>query len=478
MGSVRKDVRSIGMVVALGTAVVAGGCSERPGAGSGSKGYNVLLVTLDTTRADRLGCYGCKAKTSPHLDALARDSVRFERAIAQASNTPVSHASILTGLNPYQHGVRVIFAASGFRLDRSIPTMATILRERGWQTAAMLSAFTVSEYFGLDNGFDYYDNGLVGDAKHKWLKREDGKMVWNIRANQRRSDDTTNEVVAWLNKNRSRFFLWVHYWDPHDHALVPPNDVIRRFVSQTDPLMKKMLGLYDAEVFYMDSQFGRLIQCLKDRGLYDNTIIVVVADHGQGCGDHGWNFHRLLYQAQIWVPLMIRIPGASPGVVADLVRTIDILPTVLETLGIQGNSRVEGRSLRGLMAGKPEPPRLAYADALNLYDQNSNVVAKRPKDDLLYCAMDRSWKLIFRQRRPNESELYHLDTDARETNNLYSRETEQAQRLVKALFQFNGFVHKPFGESADNETLDRMRQIGYVLPDSKKKSSSQPNQKQ
>lgn len=454
------------MVVSLGAALICGSCSRTPKEQESPKDYNVLLVTLDTTRADRLGCYEHSRETSPHLDALADDGVKFELAIAQAAQTPTSHASILTGLNPYQHGLRVMYAAKGYRLKDSVPTLATVLAKHGWDTGAFLSSFTVSEFFGFDRGFELFDNGLSRPADKVLRKWGTGVWGWDVQPNQRRSDVTTDRAIEWLHQARRPFFMWVHYWDPHDIAVRPPGEVLVRFArdhksAQESTQKSKLTLLYDAEIYYMDSQFGRLLQVLKDLGEYDRTIIVAVGDHGEGLGDHDWWYHRLLYQEQIRVPLIIRIPDeASRRVVSELVRTTDIFPTVLEALGISGYSPVAGRSLRGLMSGRGEAPRVAYADALNLFDLNVNQ--ERLNNELLYCAMDRRWKFIYRPRRPDESELYDLENDPGELNNVYRKAPAQWGRLLAKLEEFGGFVERPFGRGDDPDTLERLRSLGYV----------------
>ncbi|HUU82896.1 MAG TPA: sulfatase [Phycisphaerae bacterium] len=447
--------------------LAGGGCSRDQDEGRSDVPYNVVLVTLDTTRADHLSCYGHTTETSPNFDALAREGARFDSAIAQAASTPVSHASIFTGLNPYQHGVRVIYAASGYRLAGSIPTLTTVLKERGWHTGAFLSSFTVSEFYGFDRGFDVFDNGLHNPADQVLTEGEEGNYRWDLRLNQRRSDQTTARAVEWLGEAKRPFYLWVHYWDPHDPYEVPPAEVLARFMRAPRGSEAGQRQRYDAEIFFMDAQFGRLVQVLKEMGQYDRTIIVVVGDHGQGLGDHGWDQHRILYQEQLHVPLILRIPGGARGrVVSQLVRTIDIFPTVLEALGISTGSTIEGRSLLGLMAGETDSPRIAYADALNLYDLNAkSVQTKRPQDDLVYCAMDRQWKLIYRPRHPDKNELYNLRDDPGELHNLYGRESTQAERLLAALKEFDGFVDQPFGEGTDAEALERLRAMGYVLND-------------
>jgi arylsulfatase A-like enzyme len=193
-------------------------------------------------------------------------------------------------------------------------------------------------------------------------------------------------------------------------------------------------------------------------------MVVLTADHGQGLGDHGWWLHRILYQEQIRVPLIVKIPGGPTGVtVKELVRSIDIFPTILQTLGLAVPPGIDGKDLLELVGNEATTPRRAYSDALNLYDLNSAVVHRRPNDDLLYSLIEYPWKLIYRSRRPDESELYNLELDPDEAINLYSTETEQANRLVEALGELDGFVDQPFGDGGgDPAVLERLRALGYV----------------
>ncbi|MCP4590439.1 MAG: sulfatase-like hydrolase/transferase [bacterium] len=424
-----------------------------------------MVITYDTTRADRLSCYGYDKRTSPNLDALADDGIRFDTAISQAALTPVSHASIFSGLLPQHHGVRVMYAAEGYRLPREVPTLATILAAQGSKTAAFLSAFPVSEFFGFDAGFDEFDNGLDGRPEGVLTERKTGAWDWESSASQRRSDQTTDRALEWLGETKEPFCLWVHYWDPHDASLRPPREVNQRFLPPPSAgHWARYSGLYDAEVFYVDQQLGRLLDALKNQERYDSTVIVVVADHGQGLGDHDHWYHRILYQEQIRVPLVMRLPGGPKGrVIPELVRTIDILPTILEALEVNPPERSDGRSLRGLVEGRTEPSRTAYAEALVLYDLNArDLLQQRPDDELLHCMMDKSWKLIYRPLHPEKSELYHLDNDPRETNNLFAQEPEQAARLLAELEQLDPFVAGPFGAGTDQEALDHLRSLGYT----------------
>jgi arylsulfatase A-like enzyme len=442
----------------LALAVLVGGCGR-----SGKAELNLLLVTLDTTRRDHLGCYG-GGNLSPNFDALARDGVRFDTAIATSGATPTSHASILTGLNPPGHGVRVIYAESGYYLEKTVPTLATIIEGKSWRTGAFLSSFTVSSFYGFDRGFGTFDEGLHVPADRSFAQQDNGFWSWPLDLNQRRSDETTDEAIAWIRQVDGPFFAWVHYWDPHDAKLMPPDEVLLPFVSRDMDDDALFRGIYRAEVFFMDSQFGRLIDSLKEAGLYDNTIIVVVADHGEGLGDHGWWYHRIVYQEQIHVPLIMRVPGWPSGAtVTDLVRTTDIAPTILERLGLEVPANTDGLDMSGLVHGTADgPARVAYADAINIFDLNAGMVTSRPDDALLYCAMDDEWKYIHRPLLEGRDELFHLKTDPLEQKNLFAAEPEQVQRLKSALDRFSGYVDKPFGTPTDEKVLERLKSLGYM----------------
>jgi arylsulfatase A-like enzyme len=424
---------------------------------------NVLLVTLDTTRADRLGCYGYGKNTSPRMDALAEEGVRFDLAIAQAAVTPVSHASILTGLYPYQHGLRVLHGTDLYRLERGkFPTLPGLLKDHGFGTAAFVSAFPVSEFFGLDQGFDVFETGLSGDVDEKMHVNEDGKSVWAVSENQRRADVTTDEAIAWLEKNEKPFFLWLHYFDPHDGTLRPPKRFWQGWVKPSENRMQMARDLYDAEVAYMDLQLGRLFDFLKETGQYENTVICVTNDHGEGLGDHGWWAHRILYQEQIRMPLIVRIPGGpSRRVVKDLVRSIDIMPTLLDSVGVDPPP-VEGKSLMGLIRGEKEPERLAYADALIRLDDNRPDHAKEVNNDLMYCVMNGKWKLIHRRFHPGASELYRIDEDPREQRNVIDEYPEVREKLFKYLEQPGIMIEELIPRAEDDEVTRRLKALGYI----------------
>jgi arylsulfatase A-like enzyme len=465
--------RLLASLVLAALAVPWSGCDRGTGP-QARQPRNVLLVTLDTTRADYIGCYEPqRAANTPHLNALAADGTQFLRCISASAATPVSHASILTGLYPFEHGLRVIYAKSGCRLKADVPYLPALLQAAGWRTAAFLSAFTVSEFYGFQRGFDTFDSGLTRAAEGIMRPDETGHYEWGVVDNQRRSDHTTDAALAWLDQAspRTPFFLWVHYWDPHDWTpgvpeTAPPPEFSRPFMeAATGSGPDQLRAMYAAEVAFVDLQFGRLIDKLKARGCYDDTLIVVLADHGQGLGDHNWWPHRLLYQEQIHLPLIVRMPAQPGGRRIDsLVRSIDVYPTILEAVGVPSPQPVTGESLLGLLQGHAGEPRYAYADGPHKYDLNAAMLARRPKDGNLYCLTDGTWKLLLRLDNPDDSELFNLASDPREARNVYRTEVAQAERLRRILDDLNPYQLEPFADEGrgDRGALKALESLGYV----------------
>ncbi len=455
---------TLGVVAVVVVAIVAP--RVNPAATPGR--YNVLVITLDTTRADHLGCYGYAKKTSPNLDALAADAARFDLAIATAAITPVSHASILTGLNPDRTGVRVFYGAAGHCLTQAHPTLATILKSHGWQTGGFVSAYPASERFGLQWGFDTFASGVAPEVMTQnladRLPKESYWLAAPTASAQRRADATVDQTLQWLKTCQRPFCLWVHLFDPHDVSLVPPKEIMDRFGASPysrDPY----LAAYDPEIFFMDAQIGRLLDHLKKSGEYNRTIIVAVADHGQGLGDHNWFPHRLLYQEQIRLPLIVRLPQGPRGVViSDLVRSIDIVPTVLEVLGFEAPEPVQGVSLCGLLKGQAEEPRAGYAEALNTLDLHTPDPLPQRHRDLLFCLVEPPWKLIYHFNSPENTELYNLANDAHEVHNVADQYRDEAARLVANLQESGALEVKIVEPNSplDQDALEKLRSLGYI----------------
>ena len=448
---------ALSLILVSGTVLGLGGCGS-----SKAQRPNIILVTMDTTRADALGTYGAEIPT-PTFDALAREGARFDLALSASAVTPVSHASILTGLYPYQHGLRVLSAESGFRLPKGVPTLATRLQAEGYRTGAIHSAFPVSGYFGFQEGFDVFE------SFDSIMRKGPLGHSWDTQKFQRRSDYTTDLALDFIQDGDGPYFLWIHYWDPHDPALVPPPEQIPPGLPRNSQgQLGGSIPLYLAEVRYVDSQFGRIVDSLRRRDEYDNTLIVITADHGEGLGEHGWWAHRLLYQEQILVPLIIRAPSSSAAragtTVSALVRTIDIAPTVLDYARSPDAGRAEGLSLRPYIEGEAAGPRTAYADQINSYDHNARMLEKRPNDDLLYLVSDGRYKLTWRPTHPELSELFDITSDPAEADNLFLARPDIAGPLLKDLAERHPWVLRPFPPAGErNEDAGVILQaLGYA----------------
>lgn len=421
---------------------------------------SLVLITLDTLRADRLGSYGYGRGVSPVLDALAAQSVRFDNAIAQSAVTPVSHASILTGLNPYRHGLRSLHGGQGYALAENHLTLAELMRANGRRTAGFVSAFPASRHFGLNRGFEVWDE----DFPDEETLTERG--IVNTGRAQRRGDETTDRALAWLGGvGDAPFFLWIHYFDVHDPLLLPPTSTLAKFPPRSSSERDRKLATYDAEVFFVDTQIGRVLRALDREGIRDNTVIAVVADHGEGLGDHGWWGHSILYQEQIRVPFILCVPRRGwSGRVDTLVRTVDLFPTLVDVMELAcpgGPCESDGETLSGLIEGSPGDARIAYSESVNdlaaYYDSPL-------RDDSLYSIQDGRFKLLARYdgatRKP--SMLFDLSEDPAETENLIDERPGVEARLRAILDGLDAIAEKQPMSPLDEATRERLRSLGYV----------------
>lgn len=456
-------------VAALSLAVAAAIVLLRTDFTPAARRPNVVLVTLDTTRPDYLSAYGGHNAT-PAFDALAAEGVRFDAVLSSSAVTPVSHATILTGRYQYEHGLRVLSAGSGFRLPEHEPTIATTLRAAGYVTAAVHSAFPVSGYFGFRRDYDHWDS-FDGALEHH---PGDTKTSWDSRVLQRRSDETTDRCLAVVREARragAPFFLWIHYWDPHDPIVLPPPEFLSHIDGSGDAGAANSNlyeQVYAAEVRFLDRQFGRLVEGLRAEGAYDDTLLAVTADHGEGLRDgferHGWGKHRMTYQEQLHVPLLLRGPGVPAGPsVSQMVRTVDIVPTLLDFAGLDGTG-YSGRSLRPLVEGGTLEPAVAYADQVNAYDANASMVVARPDAAFLFTVCDGEWKLTYRPHMFEATELFNLVQDPGETRNLVALHRDVYLRLMADLAARDPWVLAPFPDdgSAGDSLGQALEGLGYA----------------
>ncbi len=414
---------------------------------------NVLLVTLDTTRSDRLGCYGAKDVATPNLDALAARGVLFERAIVPVALTLPSHASLMTAELPAAHGVR---DNGGFRLDAEKTTLAERLAARGWSTAGFVSAYVLDHRWGIAQGFEtYFDDFDL--AKFKTMSMGDI---------QRRGDVTVGHALQWIEARKpdEKFFAWVHLYDPHA-PYDPPEPFATRYKGRP----------YNGEIAWTDELIGRLVAGLEARGLQEKTIVAVIADHGESLGEHGEHGHGFfIYEPTTHVPFLLAGPYAELAGrrVESVVRNVDLAPTLLELLGLTGADDAlggQGRSLVPLLTGgsaaAAKNPEAGYSEAFypRFHYGWSELRAIRTE----------RWHFIEAPR----PELYDLAADPGELRNVAATERRTVAELrgrlaaldreIDAAIERERAANPKIARSAapveeDEETLRKLAALGYV----------------
>jgi arylsulfatase A-like enzyme/cytochrome c-type biogenesis protein CcmH/NrfG len=407
------------------------GCRRTPAEPGPSRKPNVLLVTIDTLRADRVGCYGHASASTPVLDALATRGVRFETAVVHVPLTGPSHASILTGLGPLGHGFR---ENAGFVLPAQVKSGAEDFRQAGYRTAAFVSAFPLDRRFGFDRGFDVYDDHLP--------KGTDSRRTPYV---ERFADATTDAVLRWLEAPAEGaprpYFLWVHYYDPHA-PYEPPGELAVRF--RTAP--------YDGEVAFADQQLGRLLHALEQRGLLAQTLVLAMSDHGEGLGEHGEGTHGLfVYDSTLKVPFIVAGPGIdTPRVAPTVARGVDVLPTLLDYAGLPRRPDIEGRSLRPAIEGRAMEDVPAYVESL-------------------YPQREFGWAPLFAWRTARHKvieaprpELYDLEEDPGELDDLAPREPARLADMRKALEVARARPVAAASAEVDPESAEMLRALGYI----------------
>jgi len=420
--------------VALAAAVAAG-CADR------GSGPDVLLVTLDTTRADHLGAYGRPDVRTPHLDRLARAGGQFEMAIGDVPVTLPSHTTIHTGVPAVGHGVRY---NGDFRVGPDAETLAERFVDAGYATAAVVSAMVLAAEFGLDQGFDRFDDELTPGYERHDESRFSHLTHW-LPTEDRRAEEVTDLAVAWLGTVADRsWFLWAHYYDPHAPFDPPP------------PWGNAHADHYASEIQYTDHHVGRLLR--RVRGERPEAIVVVTADHGEGLDQHREDRHGILiYDEVVHVPLIVSAPGrVAPGVVrSEQVRTVDVAPTLLDLAAAPSAIGVGG-SLRPLLEGTGAPPdSVAYSESMKsrLFYNGSGLMALRT----------RHAKYVWAPR----PELYDLVEDPGETRNLAPIDPDRAEAMRQRLEDYvRDILDRELAvvEAAnlDESTAESLRSLGYV----------------
>lgn len=417
---------------------------------------NLLVITLDTTRADHLGCYGYFRDTSPNLDALAAESLLFERCIVPMATTLPTHVSLFTGTYPNEHGVVAnLLRNVVYERDPRLVTVAEYLRDVGYTTAAFVSALPLRAEAGLVDGFEVYSYS---------------------RSHLRRASETLDTTRAWLGKRaKPPFFLWVHLFDPHG-PYDPPEEAQGRF--DTDAELREWmaarevtkeaerkggkavdiedaLNAYDAEIAYMDAQLGLFFDDLRERGLWEDLVIVVMGDHGEGLGQHGLPGHGRAYDEQLHAPLIIRAPGLAPGRFADPVSAVDVLPSLLHLLDLPGKGEFLGQvtGVNRFDAGLPGE-----------HDWVMSQSSPKQTDAgaLEYALSEKRWKYL--RGADNKERLFDLAADPHELRDVaeaHPKILEECRGRLDLLLERQ--LARPGGSQrpATGEELRGLQGLGY-----------------
>jgi arylsulfatase A-like enzyme len=403
---------------------------------------NVVLISIDTCRADHLSCYGYKRKTTPHIDAVAQEGALFRQALTPVPFTRPAHTTMLTGTYPPTHGVRLNNTEV---LAPDNVTLAEILREAGYQTAAFVSGFPMDARFGLNQGFDTYDCRFTRN------------MAGSTEPAERTAEEVSRPALAWLEQHAaSPFFLFLHYYDAH-RPYEPPPPYASDYAD--DP--------YAGEIAYVDSWIGQVLDRLRALGAYDDTLIVITSDHGESLGEHGETSHGyFIYQATQHVPLIIRAPhgGKRGRQLEGRVSLVDLLPTVLDLAGLKTGAAVQGVSLRTSLEGgrAQDAGRTLYCESLHPTQFQCSQ---------LNGIVEGSWKYI---RAPRQ-ELYDLTHDPGEKTNVLANEpqvaTQMRKRLEEILPEMESAAPQRASSPADPDAVSRLQSLGYIGGETTPKSA-------
>jgi arylsulfatase A-like enzyme/Tfp pilus assembly protein PilF len=398
-------------------------------AGGPTAGPNLLLITIDTLRPDRLSCYSPKYTRTPAIDAIASRGTLFEKAFAHTPTTLPSHTNILLGQTPLYHGVS---ENSKAKVDDVFLTLAEHLKGNGYATGAFVGAFPLDSRFGLSQGFDVYDDSFPRTA---------AQIPSNL---ERKAEQVMGPAKAWLSRQKGKWFCWIHLWDPHA-PYSPPEPYLSKY--KNDP--------YSGEAAYVDAELGKLFGDLEGRGWMERTVVVLTADHGESLGEHGELSHGYFaYNSTLHVPLIIAGPGVRTLRVGAFVSHIDIFPTACELLNIKAPPSLQGESLVPLIRGKQRTAkaRPIYIESLEPYLNKG-------------CAPLRGY--IEGQQKYLDSpiaELYDLASDFDESVDLaakadlhpYKKKLQDMEEILASPLKRAG------SQVADRQTLDKLRSLGYL----------------
>jgi len=438
--------------------VSAGGCGKKNI--NAERDYNVVLIVADTLRSDYLSCYGNRWIKTPSIDSIAKDGILFENAISHASWTLPSHASLMTSRYPIQHGC----LSYNNPLSEKETTLAEVLKQDNFTTGAFISTFLVSSKFAFQQGFDTFDEKLDADF-------------------QRPVTEFHADSLRWIEKKKNgKFFLWLHYFEPHYPYLphVPFTDdyekILNKEVKGTfdrshewikDTYNKKkedlseadtnrMRSLYAGEISYLDRFIGEVISKLKEEGVYDKTLIIFTSDHGEMLGEHHLIEHgESLYQEEIHVPLIIKLPAdmkyTCGARVNEIVEHVDVMPTLIDLLGVKSNIKLEGKSLRSLMSGSSGNNSIVKAIAHSEVHNYKSLISG-------------NLKLIMSLPVLDSPMLFDIDKDPGEKNNIYYEEKEKAKEMKNRLLDWVMAMNNPAPAKTrlTREEEDKLKSLGYI----------------
>ncbi len=416
-----------------------------------ARATNFILISIDTLRPDHLGCYGYRLD-QPNLSKLAQESLVYDRAYTTMPTTAPAMASVFTSLYPRTHTVR----KNGIELPGSALTLAEILKQNKWKTAAFVSAFPLDKRFKFNQGFDEYRDSIGAKGKKKNLKFEVP------------ADQITAAVSRWLEKNKTKekLFLWIHYFDPHA-PYKPP----KAFENTKSPRPDRTTDLdhYDGEIAFLDQQLGILFNKLKEHHLWNNSLVAVISDHGEGFGEHGYYGHGwFLYEEVARALWMIRGPGVGKGRTTVLTQLIDFAPGVLDYFQIRSPSNFQGKSWWNIHRGK-----LQAEDAVWIERRLPPVPIGPESTEEGHDSVEEKWalrsssgKLIWSS--DNKNEFYEIEQDPKELLNKFSAENENALNLMKKGFAIRARAASSALKGArdiqtlDEETREALKALGYA----------------
>jgi len=449
----------VGMII--GASVLAG-CGKKDSALSARyKDYTIVLVSIDTLRADHLGCYGY-LKPTPTIDALANSSFLFESMFTTSSTTLPAHASLMTSLYPRD-------LRNGYSVRDSVTTVAEVLSENGYLCLGFVSALPLDERFNLDQGFDYYDADFSGSPgsihfkDNKWFEH-------NFKVFDRNAEETTQKVLSTLKKKTlsKPCFLWVHYYDPHLPYQPPPTfydpaKVTRNsfpyYFSPTPADRDSLHELYDGEIQFVDRELKKLIDGLHELDAFTNTIMIIVADHGENLYEHDsyLDHSQVVYDTVMRIPCLLNLPGSGAKRISELVSIIDIMPTVLDLVGITSHG-VEGRSLIPLLEKEQPDPLRTYVTC-----ETNDFGVKDEEQTVAVRTLD--MKYIHNTWNTGKNLFYALVEDPHEKSPQSALAGSPLQELTSLFDDWRkryktGTIATPL--ALDSETRDALKSLGYL----------------